>query len=1242
MSAAAGDEVEALFAAALELPPGDREGFLERACGGDLDLRRRVLRLLAAHVSAGGVMPTPVPGSPGAPLDDGLEGPDPLIGTMLGPFRLERRLGEGGMGVVYEARQENPSRVVAVKAIGTGLVTREAWRRFDAEVRAQGLLDHPAIVPILQAGVAQTVRGRVPYFAMPLVCGEPIDAYAARARPGVGALVGLLAGVCDGVAHAHAHGIIHRDLKPGNILVEAGEGGSARARVLDFGVAKALGGDGAGGARTLTGQVVGTPQYMSPEQAAGEGELVTTRSDVYALGVVAYEVLSGRKPYDVSGSSVSAAARVIGGVEPARLGSVAKGLRGDLETVVAKAMAKEPARRYQSASELGADLRRVLAGEPVTARPASVAYSARRFVGRHRVASSAVGAAVLAVGVGLGAAVWQAGRATAAARESKALLELAEWREYVSQVGAGKVWLDMGESAEAQRRLELAPARHRGWEWWALWRALDQSGGTVHPGRMQALKLAVDPTGRRVAVTEPGGAVVVADVASRAVVGRWWGAGEEAESSVEFSPDGERVLAFVEGGARAAVLGSADGGLVRWVEFPMAVWRCGFTGAGWDVWACDREGRVSVEGAGGRGSEPGPPMGRPAWRGSGRGVGIMADPDGRVRTRRMPGGEVLATLAAGAPGGGWVVGHAGEHAAALDSEGAVHVLDVMEGRVRRVGVVPAGTEVLSVRHDGGAVACRSPRGQLLMMGVGRDGPLRQEALVGLRGPARDAQFTPDGGRLWGTGSHVLKWWRVGGAHLGGAVTCRFTGDGALVVAMEGRGVVTLDQHTGAERAPTRRLPISTLGGLVWDVSADGRFIVVAEREAPERLRCFGLADGRELWVRDGTRPVESARFSPNGCEVFVQENVPGGGVAVLSAETGAVARMLPGSDVPAARGRAWFDGGRGYAVIEGGDAVLRSAVDGEEVGRFRTWSSRLSALSMDRGGRWVAAGSQDGVLRLWERQTGRLHLELRMDTGLLLHVQLDAAGSRVVVSGTSGLARLLETGSGREVLDLSSNRWWVQPEFSPDGSTLAGVSEGGTLVRLSAGGEAERLARGALERAISPSGAVALLRADATVTPDVRAEAGRWLAANPPDPEVLNERAWLIACCPGDTVAAYERAVKLAEAAVEVSPGGGFILNTLGAALLRAGRPAEAVEALQRAKAINQNFPVDDTLLALAFAAMGERASANEALDRAEAASAGGINAGGVPLALLDEARRALGRDGGGGAPGPGVSAPGR
>jgi serine/threonine-protein kinase len=399
-------EVDRIFAAALERPASERPAFLDAACAGDPALRREVERLLAADQAGSRFLE----GSPGDLLRLVLDAQEES--GSLGPYRLLRKIGSGGMGTVYLARREDEhyQRDVAIKVLRSGLVTTEAFHRFIAERQILAHLEHPNIARLYDGG--STDDGR-PYLVMELVEGMPVDQYCDRHQLTLEQRLVLFQKICAAVQYAHQNLLVHRDLKPVNILITP----EGEPKLLDFGIAKRLAPEPGGSLQeTRTGLRMLTPSHASPEQVRGEA--ITTASDVYSLGVILYELLAGRSPYRITGGlpyeieratceqepeSLSAAllrpqlptAEEIAQARKTRPLPLGRRLRGDLDTIVLMALRKEPRQRYGSAAQLAEDLERHLHDLPVTARPDTLRYRARKFVRRHRTAVAATAALIL-------------------------------------------------------------------------------------------------------------------------------------------------------------------------------------------------------------------------------------------------------------------------------------------------------------------------------------------------------------------------------------------------------------------------------------------------------------------------------------------------------------------------------------------------------------------------------------------------------------------------------------------------------------------------------------------------------------------------------------------------------------------------------------------------------------------------------------------------------------------------------
>jgi tetratricopeptide (TPR) repeat protein/tRNA A-37 threonylcarbamoyl transferase component Bud32 len=342
---------------------------------------------------------------------------EPALGEEFGAYLILRKIGEGGMGVVFEAEQKNPKRAVALKLFRSRFAPERLAKRFALESQLLGRLQHPGIAQIFEAGVVDTALGPQPFFAMELVRGRPLTQHAAAAGLDARARLELVAAVCDAVHHAHQRGVVHRDLKPENILV--GEDGAPK--VLDFGVARVTDDDPRATLLTVAGQVMGTLSYMSPEQVSGNPDEMDARSDVYAIGVILYELLAGRLPHDARHKPIAEVARIIAEEEPKLLGAVDRSYRGDIETIVGKALEKQKHRRYASASDLAEDIRRFLRNEPIIARPPSAMYTVRKLAQRNRALVVSVAAGLLMLVAGAAASTWQAVRATREAAKSTAV-----------------------------------------------------------------------------------------------------------------------------------------------------------------------------------------------------------------------------------------------------------------------------------------------------------------------------------------------------------------------------------------------------------------------------------------------------------------------------------------------------------------------------------------------------------------------------------------------------------------------------------------------------------------------------------------------------------------------------------------------------------------------------------------------------------------------------------------------------
>jgi serine/threonine protein kinase len=439
---------DSIFLEALQHDSAEARGaFLDQACTGNAQLRLSVEQLLRAHERADDVLGPKAEGLPVTATPCVTE----CIGTQVGPYKLLQQIGEGGFGVVFLAEQERPvRRKVALKIIKPGMDTRQVIARFEAERQALAMMDHPNIAKVYDAGATENGR---PYFVMELVQGVPITEYCDQCNLTTRERLGLFITVCQAVQHAHQKGVIHRDIKPTNVLV-AMQDCRPMPKIIDFGVAKAIGQRLT--EHTLTtafAQMVGSPLYMSPEQAELSPLGVDTRSDIYSLGVMLYELLTGATPFDkdrLHEASYDELRRIIRDEEPPRPSSristlaadlgttvaehrrtdarrLSQQVRGELDWIVMKCLEKDRNRRYETPNSLARDIERYLHDEPVQACPPSASYRFRKFARRNKTLLAAGGAIAAALVIGLGLSTWMYFRAAAERDRAKTISDLAQW-----------------------------------------------------------------------------------------------------------------------------------------------------------------------------------------------------------------------------------------------------------------------------------------------------------------------------------------------------------------------------------------------------------------------------------------------------------------------------------------------------------------------------------------------------------------------------------------------------------------------------------------------------------------------------------------------------------------------------------------------------------------------------------------------------------------------------------------------
>jgi WD40 repeat protein/predicted Ser/Thr protein kinase len=1027
-------KVRDLFEQAVALPTEQRSAFLDAACANDVTLRAEVETLLAfdARFAADGDTSL---GPLGCVLDRSKDPPSgggwessrergalsthAAVTSKLGHFRLLRPIASGGMGAVYEAEQDNPRRSVALKIVRPGLASPALVKRFTHEAQILARLHHPGIAQVYEAGLADDGQ---PFFAMEFIRGLPLDEYADRHGLDLAARLGLVARVCDAVQHAHDRGVIHRDLKPANILVEEGE----QPKVLDFGVARATAADLLTAAGlTRTGHLLGTPNYMSPEQLAANPAAIDRRADVYALGVILFELAAHRLPYRLEDRPLAEAARLILEQDPPRLGSINPELRGDVETIVAKALEKEPARRYPSAAELAADLRRWLSHEPILARRVSAAERFGRWCQRNPVVAGllaavflllAAVAGVASVGYlqtkrGLNAA--RAAEATAKGEASRARTAEQEMRRqwYAATSNLMQPAWDTGQIGRLRTLLvetEAYPDRGFEWYYWQRLCHLHQHTLIGHPSRV--VSVSWSPEGTRLATASMDGTAKVWDAAGgrelrtlKGHTGWLW--------SVSWSPDGTRLAT-----------GSADG-----------------TAKVWE--AADGRDLLTLRGHTGW-------VYAASWSPDGTRLATGSD-DGTAKVWEAADGRELLTLR-GHAGTVFAVSWSrdGRRLATGNDDGTAKVWDAAGGRevrtlkghtgwVLAVSWSPDGTRLATGSTDGTAKVCEAAGGQDLL------------TLTGHTGPVWSVSWSRDGTRL-ATGSEdgTAKVWDAAGGralrtlkgHTGWVRSVSWSSDGTRLATASNDGTAKVWDAAGGREGITVEGHRGVVRSVSW--SPDGTRLATGGGDSTAQV--WDPAGGRALLTFEGhTRLVLSVSWSPDGTRLATGS--ADGTAKVWEAADGRELRTLAGHAGPVGAA-SWSPDGTRLATGSGdGTTKVWEPAGGRELLALRGHEGTVYAVSWSPDGRQLATGSYDGTAKVWDAAGGRALRTLRGHLGKVYDVSWSRDGTRLATGSTDGTAKVWDAAGGRELLTLKGHTGWVRSvSWSSDGTRLATGSEDGT------------------------------------------------------------------------------------------------------------------------------------------------------------------------------------------------------
>ena len=1191
---------------------------------------------------------------------DAAEGPD-TAGTgapsaaaaavpgVIGPYHLLQVLGEGGMGLVYLAEQREPLvRRVALKLIKPGMDTGEVLARFEAERQALALMDHPSIARVLDAGLGPGDR---PYFVMEYVAGIPITDYCDRHRLPNAERLPIFLQVCAALQHAHQKGIIHRDLKPSNILVTV-QDGKPVPKVIDFGIAKATRqGSVERAAFTQLGMLVGTPEYISPEQAEASGLEVDTTTDIYSLGVVLYELLTGVLPFDsdtLRRAGYAEMHRIIREQDPPKPSlrvtapgpaaadvarqhqttqpGLGKQLRGDLDAIAMKAMEKDRTRRYASASEFASDITRYLNGEAVVASPPSVVYRTRKFVRRHRLGIVAAAIVVAALVVGLTLSTLFYLRAAAAQVQ-------AERQAYAATISYADSLASAGRGSEALTQLDLAPTRLRGWEWNHLFAKADTSIATLpvwgeanrFPYRHSRFVFSADGatvywnTEGSVASWDARSHVPRGTRAVRDGIRALAPSGQLVVTTTMRRPnDGVLRIVNVESSVVVRVLDRAKGAVGSAAFAPdgrslAAAYADGVVG----IWSLDYDAPMSIVASSAADALAFSPDGKLlAVAKKNASISVVDTRSRRTTTSLRLHGSPIEALAFAADNSTVASGHEDGTIRLWKLAGPVlsSSLTTQGGAIQTLAFNPDASRIVSGGQDG-------------MVRVWDIHTGRQAAVVtgdffantlGVMAVAysRDGREVYAAGGLHSVGATVQVWDanRLGPfidlAHDARPLAVTFAPDGtSLAVGCEDGSVRTWDTRTVAPRSAFAAHP-QAVTTLSYD--PNGRILATASEDAT--IRIWETATSRLVSTLAGhTKGILTLAFSPAGTELA--SGGDDGSVRLWDATSGSEIVRWEGQ----APVQSLAFSPSGIGLVFGAGDPRRLPDPGAMV---RVWDWRANRLLATATGASheipsaissVAVRKIDGQIAVghWGYADVSLY-----DAGLHTLVQTLSAGglgrsalafspdgSRLVQKLVGPELKIWIDGSPRPIIQLGGHETGVPVlAFSPDGSRIAVAT--GKLVRLWDARSAYQPGSGQVVARLRRTFVLAddmraAARADSNLVPELKEAALRAISAAGDSPFGLNDAAWDVVKTPNATADAQARARRCAETAAKLIPWDTRFLRTLGVAQYRTGAYREAIATMERRVAMRGRPTASDfAVFAMSRQRLGEAQGASDALEK--------------------------------------------